>query len=41
VAEGDRIAQLVLERIATPEVQEVDVSLFDNFTGLLIFCCSH
>ena len=26
VTEGDRIAQLVLERIVTPEVQEVEVS---------------
>lgn len=25
---GDRIAQLILERISTPEVEEVDVSLF-------------
>ncbi|KAL6298101.1 dUTP pyrophosphatase [Sparassis latifolia] len=28
VEEGDRIAQLILERIVTPEVLEVDVSLF-------------
>jgi dUTPase len=27
VAEGDRIAQLVLERIVTPEVLEVQASL--------------
>lgn len=26
VQEGDRIAQLIIERIYTPEVQEVDVS---------------
>ena len=27
VEEGDRIAQLVLERIVTPEVQEVEARL--------------
>ena len=26
VVEGDRVAQLILERIVTPEVQEVEVS---------------
>lgn len=27
VTEGDRVAQLILERIVTPEVVEVEVSL--------------
>jgi hypothetical protein len=34
VEEGDRIAQLILERIYTPEVEEVDVSTFkSSFTS--------
>lgn len=31
VQEGDRIAQLILERIMTPEVLEVDVSSYFSF----------
>jgi dUTP pyrophosphatase len=34
VTEGDRIAQLILERIYTPEVQEVEVSNLRHLTDV-------
>lgn len=42
IQKGDRIAQLVLERIATPEVQVVEVSIFwESFSSLIPSCDSH
>lgn len=45
VTEGDRIAQLVLEKIATPEVEEVEVGLlletgFDAYLLIYLLCGS-
>lgn len=37
VKRGDRVAQLILEKISTPEVVEVDVSLLYSFE-YLPFC---
>ncbi|CAL1701544.1 unnamed protein product [Somion occarium] len=35
VEEGDRIAQLILEKIESPDVMEVDVSYWTRFIGVL------
>lgn len=37
VKRGDRVAQLILEKISTPEVVEVDVSVLYSFV-YLPFC---
>ena len=39
VRKGDRIAQLVLERILTPEVMETEVSGWSCDTHVIRVCC--
>ena len=39
VKKGDRIAQLICERIFYPEIEEVDVSFNDFNVFFLLFAC--